>query len=240
LINKVFENDSVFIFDKPAGLVINRSDTTPSGTLQDYIEENFNLDLIGGSEFCSRSGIVHRLDKDTSGVILVAKSEEAFLYLKSQFQNRTVHKEYVALVHGKITDKLIKINAPIKRNPTNRMKMGVTPTGRPALTDIELVGEVKIPDCGLQEFSLLKAFPKTGRTHQIRVHLSALNHPVVGDKIYSTRKQLDSISDYFGRMMLHAHKITFRLPVNQETVTYEAPLPKKFLDLPMYKNYSNP
>ncbi|EKD99396.1 MAG: hypothetical protein ACD_22C00267G0001 [uncultured bacterium] len=169
---------------------------------------------------------MHRLDKDTSGVLIVAKNEEAFTSLQKQFKDRTIAKEYVAWVIGEIADDKFEINAPIKRNPRSRFKFAVVADGKDAFTAFEKVKTVEIND---QKATLLKVYPKTGRTHQIRVHLSAFDHPIIGDEIYGTKKQLEDWYQVFPRLMLHSQKITFNHPINGNLMSVEAPLPPEFM-----------
>ncbi|MFC1621787.1 RluA family pseudouridine synthase [Patescibacteria group bacterium] len=224
----MFEDDFLIIIDKPQGVVVNRSETSPKDTLQDFIEEKYPKTFLGESEFAQRSGIVHRLDKDTSGVIIGTKTEEAFNHIKKQFQNREVKKEYLAVVIGEFTDAKVRVEAPIKRSPKNRLKMGIDPSGREAVTNIEL--EKNFEKEG-EKFTLLRVYPETGRTHQIRVHLAALKFPIVGDKIYSTSNNMAQLSGIFDRLMLHSKAISFVHPDKKEPVNFEAPIPKEFSEL---------
>jgi len=221
----ISEDTHLLVINKPSGLVVNVSSTSPDGTLQNYLQKKLGKELGGSkseSEFYLRSGIVHRLDKETSGVIVVAKDEKSFNALKEQFMDREVEKEYVALVFGEMKEDKIEINAPIGRNPRRRMQMAVVEGGRDALTVVE---KIKVIPTDNQKMTLVRAYPKTGRTHQIRVHLAAINHPVVGDDLYSGKKRSVISRSKFGRLMLHAHKITFKHPKDGKIVTFEAPLP---------------
>jgi 23S rRNA pseudouridine1911/1915/1917 synthase len=166
-----------------------------------------------------RPGIVHRLDKETSGVILVAKHDRALDYLQTQFKERTIKKEYLALVDGHIKPENALIDAPIGRDTRQRKKMAVirpnsSATSRPAQTQYKLEMEY-------EDFSLVRCFPFTGRTHQIRVHLAYAGYPIVGDAVYGRRKQQMKLKRHF----LHAAKITFQRPSDGETLSFEAPLP---------------
>jgi 23S rRNA pseudouridine1911/1915/1917 synthase len=239
----LFEDDSIVALDKPAGIVVNRSSTHVGITVQDYIESNFKLiDDTGPDtgqalnpegqpypdEFLSRSGVVHRLDKDTSGVLIVAKIKSAFKNLQLQFKSREVHKEYhCVVVGGDLPDKF-QIDAPLDRNPKSRLTMAVTVEGRPAKTTFE---RIKYVERNANTYSYLSATPLTGRTHQIRVHLAALNHPVAGDQIYCSKMQLQITTEAFGRMMLHALSIQFTHPVGDQKIDARAPLPEEFLKL---------
>jgi len=232
----IYEDEYFLVVDKPYGLVVNRSDTTPTGTLQDYLEEKYDFmkqeilpsDVVSEEdigEFKSRAGIGHRLDKDTSGVLLVTKDVVTFKKIKEQFQGRDIKKEYVVIVMGEIKDEKLEIDAPIKRNPNSPLRFAVVAEGKPALT---LAEKVKVVTLGNNKFTMLNVFPQTGRTHQIRVHMSAINHPIAGDPIYLTRFTLDLSSKYFNRLMLHAHKLSFMHPYTNKTLECVSSLPKEF------------
>ena len=224
----IYEDEDIFVINKPSGLVVNISDTAPDTTLQSIIMNSDKFShlfegLPKDSVFYARGGMAHRLDKDTSGVILFAKNDEVLSNLMDEFRNREVDKEYIALIYGKLEEEIVEIDAPLGRNPQNRVKMAITEPGRPSLTIIETIKDVSMEDI---HFTLVRAKPVTGRTHQIRVHLAALNHPVVGDSLYAGRKQNEITKDKYGRLMLHAHKLMIRHPRNGKMMTFEAPLPK--------------
>lgn len=224
-IHIIFEDEHMLVLNKPSGVVVNVSNTSSEGTLQQFLQKKLEKELSAAdteSEFYNRAGLVHRLDKETSGVILAAKSEKDFENLKQQFMGREVEKEYVALALGVFEEDIFEINAPISRNPNKRTAMAVVSDGKSASTRFERVGEKYIDN---MKMTLVKAFPKTGRTHQIRVHLAAMEHPVVGDDLYAGRKRSAITRSRFGRLMLHAHKITFKHPLTDKEVTFEAPLP---------------
>lgn len=225
--NIIYEDAFILVINKEHGLVVNRSTTSPQGTLQDALDIRLQLnDVDKESEFYLRSGIVHRLDKETSGVLIVAKTPTAFDYLQKQFKDREVKKEYIALVFGQIQDAVLEISAPLKRDSRNRLKFAVVEDGKDALTRVQKLKDIILD---LEKYTLVKASPKTGRTHQIRVHLGALGHNIVGDKLYSTTRQQQLAQAHFNRMMLHAHKITFKHPNTNAEVTFEAPIPEAFL-----------
>jgi len=228
----VFEDNSLLIINKPSGVVVNISKTSPTGTIQNILQEKYDYNPDDSSEFGQRNGVVHRIDKDTSGLLAVVKNEVAFEKLKAQFVNREVKKEYLALALGRVEDAIFEVDAPIKRNPKNRFKMAIVKGGRAATTRFELVKNLKLGDV---EASLLKCFPETGRTHQIRVHLTSLQHPVMADKIYMTKKQLLLTEGMFSRLMLHAWRIRFTHPEKNKEVFFEAPPPDEF-----NKIYSKP
>ena len=231
----IFEDDFLVVIDKPAGVVVNRAGTTAkTETVQDWAESRIeigdlrfeNVSPEVREEFTSRGGIGHRLDKDTSGLLVIAKTPEAFSKLKEQFKGREVVKKYLALVHGKVEPAEGTVDAPISRSPFNRKHFGVFPGGRPALTKFKVRKYLK----GLKAlksgevFSLLEVEPKTGRTHQIRVHMKYVGHPIVSDPIYGGRKQVREDLKWCPRLFLHAAKLAFSHPVAGEDLSFEAPL----------------
>jgi len=225
-IKKIYEDENIILIDKPSGLVVNRSHTYSDRTLQDIIEESWiDTKKFEDEEFISRSGIVHRLDKDTSGILVIAKNVESFYFLQKQFKERNIYKEYAAVVHGGIDDEIIEINAPLARNPRKPLKIAIVSSGRNAFTKIE---RVKISEINGKDYTLVKVFPKTGRTHQIRVHLSAIGHPIAGDSIYCAKKLLKEDEDTFKRLMLHARFLGFLDPKSQKFKRFESPLPVEF------------
>lgn len=225
-IKVVFEDEYLLVIDKPAGVVVNRADTTGNmTTVQDWVDSRYKTPDSGQNnkeEFLSRSGIVHRLDKDTSGLLVVAKIPEAFERLKDQFKNRTVEKKYLALVHGWVKPESGAIRAPIARSPFNPKHFGIFPGGREAETDYRVLENRK---AGNQEYSLLELIPHTGRTHQIRVHLKYINHPIVSDPIYGGRKNLQADLKFCPRLFLHATFLKFEHPVTNIELEFVLPLP---------------
>jgi 23S rRNA pseudouridine1911/1915/1917 synthase len=200
----LYEDDSLAVINKPAGMVVHPAYGHTSGTLVNAILAQWPQ-IVTFSE-AARAGIVHRLDKETSGVIAIAKTEAALEHLRAQFKARTVQKRYVALVEGMPDTPDGMIDAPIGRDPNQRKRM--------AVTEFHVLEHYA-------DYSLLEVFPKTGRTHQIRVHLAFIGHPVVGDTVYGRRKQGIRLKRHF----LHAAAITFVLPDSGVSVTVEAPLP---------------
>lgn len=228
-IKTIFEDDDILVLEKPSGLVVNTSQSSPTGTLQAMLKadggDDVEEDPETQSEFSQRGGIVHRIDKDTSGVLLIAKNETSFVKLQKQFKDRTIKKKYVALVLGEVLDKHIEIDAPLQRNPRNRTKMAVLSGGKPAHTRVETI---RILEKGGENMTLVNAFPTSGRTHQIRVHLAAINHPVMGDPIYMTKSQISKWGVVFPRLMLHAEELTFEHPSTGKPVTFTSKLPPEF------------
>ena len=222
----LLEDEFLLVVNKPAGVVVNRSETVEGQTVQDWMEEN-KLQSFKASkldkEFVSRSGLVHRLDKDTSGAMVLAKNPEVFQNLKSQFKNRKVKKEYIALVHGKVSPKKGNINLPVARNPKNRMRFTVKVGGRKALTFYEAENyfyDKKDNPLYDKRFSLMRVRPKTGRTHQIRVHFSFLGHPIASDPLYLSKKKLESDLKWCPRLFLHAERLVFKHPKTKKRMEF--------------------
>lgn len=216
------EDDSLLILDKPSGWVVNRSQTVKEETLQDWLEKNFHFETLESKLY--RDGIVHRLDKETSGVLVVAKTPEAFGDLQNQFKERRVEKTYLALVHGKILSQEGIVRAPISRSPYDRKRFGIFLGGKEAETIFKVIDVFSHPKLK-EEFTLLELHPKTGRTHQIRVHLKYLNHPVVSDEFYAGRKTARRDRQWCPRHFLHAAAISFFHPKEKRKVTFSSPLP---------------
>jgi 23S rRNA pseudouridine1911/1915/1917 synthase len=230
----LFQDDNFIVINKPAGMIVNKADTAKNEfTVQDWIQKNSqfsNLNSQVDSEFSKRGGIVHRLDKDTSGVLLVALNEKSFSDLQKQFKERTVKKEYIALVHGKLVSEG-EINVPIGRLPWNRMRFGVIPQGRVSYTKFKTVAHKKLIDYKtIQELSLVEVYPQTGRTHQIRVHMQYAGYPIFADSLYAGRKTFAHDRKYLSRHFLHASKISFISPTNGKKITFSAPLTAELVD----------
>jgi len=228
----IYENIAIIAIDKPSGIIVNRSDTTKGEkTIQDWVEEKWNAVNSGlttdqESDFLKRSGIVHRLDKETSGILLVAKTPNAFLHLQRQFKERVVKKTYFALAHGVIVPEEGEINVPVGRLAFNRMRFGVVAGGREAVTKYKVIAVKHLLSNKKKEaFSFVALYPETGRTHQIRVHLKYLNHPIVADELYAGRKTAREDRKLLGRLFLHAAKISFVNPEDNMQITLESPLP---------------
>jgi 23S rRNA pseudouridine1911/1915/1917 synthase len=208
----VYEDAELLVINKPAGLTVHPGAGRQTGTLVHAILAHCpGLPGIGGED---RPGIVHRLDKDTSGLLVVAKTERALRALQAQIQTRRAGREYRALVHGRVAKPEGRIEAPIGRDPRHRTRMAVVATGRHAVTHYR-VAEV------FAAATLLDVRLETGRTHQIRVHCAYLGHPVVGDPVYGRRPNPWGL----GRQALHAHRLTFLHPVTGAALKFTAPLP---------------
>jgi 23S rRNA pseudouridine1911/1915/1917 synthase len=209
-LNILYEDDDLLVVDKPAGLTVHPAPGHPSHTLVNALLSHFpHLADIGDS---LRPGIVHRLDKDTSGVMLVAKNNLAQADLAEQFKTHSVAKAYLVLVKGKLTPENGIIEAPIGRDPRNRKRMAVVAGGREARTEYRVIKYIS-------DYTLLEVMPETGRTHQIRVHLLAIGFPVVGDKVYGVK------SPHLSRQFMHACRLGFNLPSSGEYVEFKSELP---------------
>ena len=221
----IFEDESILVLNKPSGWITNdASTTTTQPVVQTWLRENFKYPLIGDRE--RRDGIVHRLDKETSGLLIIAKTISAFENLQSQFKERKVTKTYIALTHGEIELKEGEIVASVGRLPWRRERFGVLPGGREAITKYKVISyHSLITDHG-SLFTLVELYPKTGRTHQIRIHLKFIGHPIVGDYFYAGRKTAREDRLWCPRLFLHASKISFFHPETGKELTFESELPK--------------
>lgn len=214
----VYEDRWIIVINKPAGLVVHPAPGHQSDTLVNAILARWPE--LRGLEDHTRLGIVHRLDKDTSGLIVVVRDERTKVELQKQFKERLVHKVYLALVRGKIYPPQGRIEAPIGRSPRNRKKMAVISGGREAFTEYRVLEY-------LSGYSYLEVYPLTGRTHQIRVHLSYKGYPIVGDKTYGRGPSIPGLD----RPFLHAYSLTFKHPVTGEEMTFKAPLPPELEEI---------
>lgn len=213
----VFEDKYILVLEKPAGMVVNRAETTKERTIQDWLENYLKIKDRGIGD---RAGIIHRLDKETSGVLAVAKTQKAFENLQSQFKQRKVNKKYLALAHGKVEPREGIIEAPISRSPFNRKKFGVFLGGRPAKTKYRVVRYLG------PYYTLLELSPETGRTHQIRVHLKYIGHPVVGDEKYAGRKTARADRQWCPRLFLHASCLSFIHPKTRKKIDFFSKTPR--------------
>lgn len=266
----LFEDQDLLVLNKPAGLVVNRSTSVKELTVQDWLSSYLGaqLDFTGDRQaqvglellpqdfdpafgdalaiWQERQGMVHRLDKDTSGALLLAKNPGALVHLLGQFKKRQVKKIYLALVHGRLKEPQGQIKAPLARSPHNRLRFAVSETGRSAVTNYRTQSVyAALPSATLQQiyekqsanlklkkiaelyqagFSVLELQPETGRTHQIRVHMAALGHPLVSDQLYAGKKRAKFDQIWCPRQFLHAAELRFTHPRSQEVLAITAPL----------------
>lgn len=228
----VYEDESLAVINKPAGMVVHPGAGIANGTLANAIAYHFNFQISdSGEQIRNRIGIVHRLDKDTSGLIVVAKNEAIHEKLSEQFREREVFKSYVALVHGAVEQNAGEIDKPIAREKHNRTKMAIRAHGRNAVS----LWKVRKR---FEKFTSLNVEIKTGRTHQIRVHLASINHPVVGDETYNSgrdktvrdltiRQQIADLNRFF----LHAERLHFTHPQTGERLEFYQPMPPELKNL---------
>jgi 23S rRNA pseudouridine1911/1915/1917 synthase len=215
----VFEDAALLVIDKPAGLVVHPGSGNWSGTMLNAL-----LNHAPELEQVPRAGIVHRLDKETSGLLVVAKTLTAQTDLVRQLQARSVHREYLALAAGRVT-RDGNVEAPIGRHPVQRTRMAVVAGGKPARTHYRVLES-------FAKATLLECTLETGRTHQIRVHLASIGHPLVGDPVYATKRTpLPPALQRFPRQALHAARLAFIHPVSGKEVAFESPLPQDFAGL---------
>ncbi len=234
----VFEDEYLAVINKPAKMVVHPGAGNPSGTLANAIAWHFKFDVSKSEESETgrrtnenRVGIVHRLDKDTSGLIIVAKNEITHERLADQFRKREVYKSYLALVHGYVRKISGRIEQPIGRDKHNRVKMAISKDGRNAVSVYKVRKR-------FEKFTLLDIEIKTGRTHQIRVHTAFINHPVVGDETYNEGRD-NTVSDVevrqaiakLGRFFLHSEKLSFVHPKTKEKMDFRSPLPDELRNL---------
>ena len=213
-----YEDEDVSVINKPKGMVVHPANGNQNGTLVNALL--YHCKDLSGINGVLRPGIVHRIDKDTTGLLIVAKNDMAHTSLSKQLQTKTVNRLYYALVHGVIPHDFGTIDAPIGRDVNDRQKMAVTATNsKDARTHFKVIERFK-------DYTLVECRLETGRTHQIRVHMQYIGHPVVGDEKYSYRKTMKT-----GGQLLHAHQLTFVHPRTNETMTIEAPLPAQFEEI---------
>jgi 23S rRNA pseudouridine1911/1915/1917 synthase len=211
----IYEDESLAVIDKPSGMVVHPAPGHPAGTLADGLKQRGTTwSLLGGAE---RAGIVHRLDRDTSGLLVVAKTEAAHRSLARQLSDRSLGRTYWALVHGGFREETGTIDAPIARHPRDRRRMAIVEGGREAVTDFAVVE--RLGGATVLELSL-----RTGRTHQIRVHLASIGHPIVGDSVYGRPDPA------LGRPALHAMRLRLVHPEDGTERSFESPVPSELTD----------
>ncbi len=211
MLSVVYEDECLAVIDKPAGMVVHPAPGHPGGTLADGLRQRGTTwSQLGGEQ---RPGIVHRLDRDTSGLLVVAKTEAAHRSLSLQLQRRTLGRVYWALVHGSFREATGRIDAPIGRDPGHRQRMAVVDEGRPAVTDFTVIERMR-------RFTRLEVRLLSGRTHQIRVHLASISHPIAGDPVYGRRGD-----NLCARPALHAQRLSFVHPQDGRRCDFESPLP---------------
>ena len=215
----IYEDDDILVINKSKGMVVHPGNGNPDGTLVNAVLNHCKGSLSGiGGEI--RPGIVHRLDKDTSGLIIIAKNDKAHINLSKQIQERKVKKIYTALVKGIISEDIATINMPIGRSNIDRKKMAVRKDGKEAVTHIKVIKRY-------DKYTLIRVKIDTGRTHQIRVHMAEIGHPVVGDEVYSNGKNEFNIHG----QMLHSTSLDFVQPTTNKPMHFDAPLPEYFKEV---------
>lgn len=215
----IFEDKDIIVVNKPKGMVVHPANGNPDGTLVNAIMAICKDSLSGiGGEI--RPGIVHRLDKDTSGIMVIAKNDKAHINISNQIKEHKVKKTYIALVRGVIPENEATINMPIGRSEKDRKKMAVTKNGKNAITHFKVLKRYN-------KYTLLQVNIETGRTHQIRVHLSQIGYPIIGDEVYSNGKNEWNIKG----QCLHAKSLEFVHPITQEKMYIEAKMPQYFEDI---------
>lgn len=218
----LYEDASVIVINKPAGIVAHPAPGNLSGTVVNAVLSYApEVQMVGDAR---RPGIVHRLDKETSGLLLIARHEAALHALQSQFKARAIQKTYLALCVGHVRPERGVINRPIARDPANRRRMAIVPSGREAVTEYSVAEVFALDGASGLRYSLVRAHPLTGRTHQLRVHFASIGHPIVGDALYGLRK--DELTRRLKpRHMLHASELTFVSAASGREVKLHAPLP---------------
>lgn len=210
----VYEDEDVIVVNKPQGMVVHPAAGHPNHTLVNGLL--YHTKDLADSEEGFRPGIVHRIDKDTSGLLMVAKNDKARQSLEQQLASKTNKREYLALVHGNFNTESGKIDAPIGRNPNNRKQMAINPNGKNAVTHFEVLEQFK-------DYSLVKCVLETGRTHQIRVHMKYIGHPLAGDPVYGPKKTLKGNGQF-----LHAKTLGFYQPTTNEWLEFSVDVPEIF------------
>ena len=226
-ISILYEDEHVFVINKPPGIVVNRAESVKEETIQDWaapkvLQDGFAPVTDDEKVFAERAGIVHRIDKETSGCLIIAKNVAAFIDIQRQFKERIVKKTYLAIVHGHLVPESGEIRAPVGRLPWNRERFGILPGGKDAVTKYTVLRTGHSHDT---DISLVALYPETGRTHQIRVHVKYINHPIIGDWQYAGRKTARRDRVWAPRVMLHAWKVAFMHPSDRKELAIEAPVP---------------
>jgi 23S rRNA pseudouridine1911/1915/1917 synthase len=222
----LFEDDTFLAINKPPGIVVNRAQSVTSKTVQDWMEERIIHDeqkiTDENKDFFDRAGIVHRIDKETSGILLIAKTPQSFIELQRQFKERLIKKTYLAIVHGTVVPESGEIRAPVGRLPWNKERFGIVPGGKESVTRYTVT---KVFTKDGEPFSFVELRPETGRTHQIRVHMKYMNHPILGDYLYAGRKTSRDDRQWAMRVMLHAWKLVCMHPTSGVPIEITAPIP---------------
>ena len=215
----IYEDDDILVVNKAKGMVVHPGNGNPNGTLVNAVLAKCKDSLSGiGGEY--RPGIVHRIDKDTSGLLIVAKNDNAHLNISAQIKDHKVKKTYVALVRGRIKENEATIDMPIGRSQNDRTKMAVRKDGKEAITHIKVLKKYK-------NYTFIEVNIETGRTHQIRVHMAQIGYPIVGDFVYSNGKNPFGVEG----QMLHSMKLQFKHPVTNKEMNLEAPIPDYFREV---------
>ena len=209
----IYEDSDIIVINKARGMVVHPADSVIHGTLVNALL--YHCKDLSGINGVMRPGIVHRLDKDTSGVMVVAKNDKAHVNLSEQIQSKTAKRNYLAIVHGRVSDDEGVIEGAIGRHKTDRKKMSITPDGKPAVTEFRVLERFK-------DYTFIECRLKTGRTHQIRVHMTSIGYPLVGDPKYGVRKNPFNISG----QALHSYKLTLTHPLTSKQMIFTAPLPE--------------
>ncbi len=239
----LYEDEHLLVINKPSGIVVNRAQSVKGETVQDFADAYLHLASREASApqkstepltkeikeiFLDRSGVAHRTDKETSGCLLIAKAPVVLGLLLEKFREHAIKKTYLAIVHGKIVPSEGEINAPVGRLPWNTERFGIVAGGKESVTKYKVE---KFFEQKNSQFSLVECYPKTGRTHQIRVHLKYINHPIVGDYLYAGRKTARDDRKWAPRVMLHAWKLSFDHPILMKRLEIEAPVPDDMMKI---------
>lgn len=224
----IFEDEYFCIIDKPSGLVVNEAHSVKTVTIQQWAEKKLQIKIehikSDAHDFYKRAGIVHRLDKDTSGLLIIAKSPQSFIELQQLFKDKKIVKNYKALSHGKIVPQKADIHASVGRLPWNRERFGVLAGGREAHTSYRVINYYTD---GKSIYTFLQLIPTTGRTHQLRIHLKYIGHPIVADEFYAGRKIYRGDITFCPRLFLHANYLQFIHPQKESEIVVESEMPEE-------------